>query len=54
METHMREALRLWLRGARIPEVVEVLELFRVELVTENVALEFTTDYRIPEGGPER
>ena len=52
MEPYMREALRLWLRGARIPEVIAVLELFRGELVTRNVVLEFTTDYRIPEGGP--
>lgn len=27
METFMREALRPWLRGARMPEVIEVLEL---------------------------
>ncbi|HEV8663433.1 MAG TPA: hypothetical protein VGT06_09890 [Candidatus Methylomirabilis sp.] len=52
METFMREALRLWLRGARIPEVVEVLELIRTELGTRNVQLDFTTEYRIPPGGP--
>lgn len=54
METYMAEALRLWVRGARIPEVVEVLELVKGELQGRKVVLEFTVDPRIPEGGPER
>ncbi len=52
MESYMAEALRLWVRGARIPEVIEVLELIRRELVTHNVHLEFTMEYRPPQGGP--
>lgn len=53
METYMAEALRLWTRGARVQEVVEVLDLIKVELDVRQVNLEFTVD-RIPEGGPER
>lgn len=48
----MAEALRLWVRGARIQEVVEVLELMKGELQGRQVFLEFTVD-RIPERGPE-
>ncbi len=51
METFMREALRLWLRGAGMPEVIEVLELIRGELLTRNVHLEYTTEYRVPPPG---
>jgi len=48
----MAETLRLWVRGARIPEVVEVLQLVKGELQGRKVAMEFTVDDRIPEGGP--
>lgn len=54
METYMREALRIWLRGAEIPSVVELLEVIRAELLTRNVHLEFTTEYRVPPGGPAK
>jgi hypothetical protein len=52
METVVGEVLQLWLRGARIPEVVEVLELVKGELQGRNVRMEFTVDDRSPEGGP--
>ena len=52
MEAFMREALRLWLRGAEIPSVVELLEVIKAELLTRNIHLEYTTEYRIPPGGP--
>lgn len=54
METVVREVLQLWLRGARIPEVVEVLELVKGELQRRNIGLQFTVDDRIPEGGPAK
>lgn len=52
METYMREALRLWLRGADIPSVVELLEVIKAELLIRNIHLEYTTEYRIPPREP--
>lgn len=39
--------------GADIPSVVELPEVVRAELLTENIVLEFEVTYRAPEGGPE-
>ncbi len=49
MQEGMREAFRLWLRAARIPSVVALLEAVKAELATRNVVLEFAVTHRIPE-----
>lgn len=51
MQEAMKEALRLWLRAARIPSVVALLEAVRAELATRNIVLEFAVTHRSPEGG---
>lgn len=45
------EALRLWLRGAGIPDVVVLLEMVQAELATRKIVLEFDVRYEAPEPG---
>ena len=52
MEEGTREALRLWLRGAGIPEVVALLGMVQAELATRNIVLEFDVRYQAPGRGP--
>lgn len=54
MQEGMREAVRLWLRTARIPSVVALLEVVKAELATRHIVLEFAVTPRGPERGSEK
>lgn len=45
------QAIRTWLRGAELAEIVLVLEVIREELATRHMVLTYTTDYRAPGQG---
>lgn len=53
MQEAMKEALRLWLRAARIPSVVALLDAVKAELATRNIVLEFAVTHGIPERSSE-
>jgi hypothetical protein len=53
MQEAMKEALRLWLRAARMPSVIALMEMVKTELATRNIVLEFAVTHRIPERGSE-
>ncbi|MCI0407352.1 MAG: hypothetical protein L0191_02100 [Acidobacteria bacterium] len=54
METTVKATLQLWVRGARVPDLVELLELVKAELQGRKITLQFSLDDRTPDGGPRR
>ncbi len=52
MQEAMKEAVRLWLRAARMPSVIALLELLKAELASRNIVLVFAVTQRSPERGP--